>query len=267
MNRRCFSYQLALFRVICYPDHPMEIKLNEIAAVLEGLEETIIHRIIDRGQYRSNDCVYEPGKSGFSGGRNMSLLDIRLKRQEEMDSEFGRFSVPEERPFRRDLPKPKRRLNPAANPLEIDDYNRINLTSKVFFAYCSMISRFCEPGDDGQYGSAVELDVAALQAVSRRVHFGSFYIAESKYQAEPVKYGELIAAGDTAAIVDLLTRKEVEDQILKRLKVKVDSIQSRINTLVRRQVDPEAIIEFYRRDIIPLTKEGEILYLFHRNRT
>lgn len=38
-------------------------------------------------------------------------------------------------------------------------------------------------GDDGNYGSAAVCDIAVLQALSKRIHFGKF-IAEAKFQSE-----------------------------------------------------------------------------------
>ena len=245
----------------------MNMKLNEIAAVLEGLEETIIHRIIDRGQYSTNAPVYEQGSSGFSGGGEESLLDIRLKRQEEMDSEFGRFTVPEERPFCAGLPGIKRDVHNNDYGLHIDDFNAINLTAAIKAAYIEMIPAISTQGDDGQYGSSVETDVAALQAISRRIHFGAFYVAESKYLADEAGYNKLIKEKDVRGLDALLTRREVEDQILQRLRIKVNTIQSHINTLVRRRIHPDEIIRFYRDIIIPLTKQGEIQYLLSRLNT
>ena len=39
--------------------------LDTIAAHLEGLEETIISKLIDRAQFAQNLVVYEQGKSGL----------------------------------------------------------------------------------------------------------------------------------------------------------------------------------------------------------
>ena len=137
----------------------MTTDLNLIAAVLEGLEETIIGRLIDRAQFRANMVVYRPGASGFQGEESLSLLGVRMRFHEEMDSQFGRFHVPEERPFRRDLPPSRRGVNLSAGPLALDDYNAVNLTGELRNAYLDLVPRLCRPGDDGQYGSAVEHDV------------------------------------------------------------------------------------------------------------
>lgn len=89
--------------------------LNVIATMLEGLEETIIARLIDRAQFAANKVIYLSGQSGFRsdqpGSHELSLLDLRIRFQEEMDSQFGRFHVPEERPFSTDLPPSRRTVN------------------------------------------------------------------------------------------------------------------------------------------------------------
>ena len=240
-------------------------KLTHIAAILEGLEETIIFKLIDRAQFAHNATVYETDKNVFEGADGHSLFHLRLLRHETMDAEFGRFHVPEERPFMTDLPASKRiEKLPPESGLHVVDFNAINVSDKILKAYIRLLPEICLSGDDGQYGSTVEHDVAALQAVARRVHFGALYVAESKYQSDPKKYKDLARKGDRAGLLASLTRADVEARILSRVADKVAHIQAAINNEVRRSVPPEAIMAFYRESIIPLTKEGEIRYFLHR---
>jgi hypothetical protein len=111
------------------------LDLNLIAAYLEGLEETIIYKLIDRAQFAENRVAYQRGTSGFEGAGDVSLFDLRLRRQEEMDVEFGRFCVPEERPFRRDLARPKREVRLPPSCLNIEDYNAVNVTDRILSAW------------------------------------------------------------------------------------------------------------------------------------
>ncbi len=240
-------------------------ELTHIAAILEGLEETIIFKLIDRAQFAHNAVVYEPDQSGFEGADGASLLHLRLLRNETMDAEFGRFHVPEERPFMTGLPAPKRKIVLPINGLHVVDYDAVNMTPQILASYLDLIPKICLPGDDGHYGSSVEHDVAALQAVARRIHFGAFYVAESKHQSAPEKYERLARKGDRAGLLASLTRADVEEKILSRVADKVSRIQADINKEVRRIVPPEAIMSFYRESVIPLTKEGEIRYFLHRN--
>jgi chorismate mutase len=129
-----------------------------------------------------------------------------------------------------------------------------------------MVPLFCEPGDDGHHGSSVEEDVYALQAISRRVHFGSLYAAESKFTADPEGFGMLIDAHDEQGLMDRLTRKDVEDRIIERIREKTEATQATVNRAIRRVINPDIIVQFYREIIIPITKKGQVLYLFNRKR-
>jgi chorismate mutase len=216
----------------------MKLELDIVAATLEGLEETIISKLIDRAQFRVNEAVYMPGKSGFAGEDGRSLFDLKLRYQEEMDALFGRFCVSEERPFTTNLPAPRRRMPPGDTGLAVADFNIVNLSADIRMAYTALVREICADGDDGHYGSSVEHDVYAMQALSRRIHYGSFYVAECKYRQEPDVYQTLIDARDTGSIMERLTRKPVEDAIIGRVREKVAYAQARVNTRVRICIDP-----------------------------
>lgn len=238
--------------------------LPNIAAQLEGLEETIIYKLLDRAQFKTNQRAYKPGYSGFTGESQRCLFDIRLSSHEAMDAQFGRFHVPEERPFTSNLPSSKREVSLPRTQLAINDYNLINVSDDIKRAYINLLAALCDDGDDGQYGSSVEYDVFAVQSIGRRVHFGALYVAESKFISSPAEYTELIRNRDEDGLMAILTRKEVEERIISRVYDKTCSIQSAVNQTVRRVIDPQIIVTFYRETIIPLTKKGEILYLLNR---
>ena len=110
--------------------------------------------------------------------------------------------------------------------LHIDDYDKINLSEDILSAYMELLPRLCRPGDDHQHGSSVEHDVYALQAVARRIHYGSLYVAESKFIADPEGYTRLLKAGNIEAVGDKLTRSEVEEKIVSRVRSKVEALQA-----------------------------------------
>ena len=243
---------------------PPNLEVDVIAAQLEGLEETIIARLIDRAQFCANETVYRPGHSGFSGEDERSLFQVRLYSQERMDAEFGRFCVPEERPFFSMLPGSRRTVMIPDTGLHLDDIDKINLMPEIVERYIGMIPRLCRAGDDGHYGSSVEHDVYAVQAVARRIHFGALYVAESKFLDNPELFTRLAGERDEESIMTNLTRKEVEERIVQRTREKTIAAQAKINIAVRHRIDPEVVTEFYRIVIMPLTKKGEVLYLLNR---
>jgi chorismate mutase len=242
----------------------MDLDLATIAAQLEGLEETIIAKLIDRAQFRLNSAVYERGKSGFNDRVDRSLFELRLYYQEQMDALFGRYKVAEERPFSKTLPAPRRTVDLPPTGLVMSVIEAVNLTAEIGASYFPLLEKICREGDDGHYGSSVEHDVYCLQAIARRIHFGSLYVAECKYQSDPEGYAAIIEKGDRDSLLEKLTRVEVEERIISRVRQKVEYMQAKADERVRIVIDPEVIVQYYHDTIIPLTKKGETIYLLQR---
>jgi len=243
------------------------LRLDDIAACLESLEDTIVYKLLDRAQFKQNSVIYTDGLSNYVESNMMSLFDIRLRLQEEIDSKFGRFLDPSEKPFTKKLPLPKREFTyPGAYSFP-KIKSRINLTHKIKQSYLRSVKILCGSGDDGHYGSSVELDVYALQAISRRVHLGAIYIAESKYQERPQFYYPLIMSRNVEMILKALTRKEKEDEIINRMVNKLASVQALINKQTRHTVEKDVIVHIFRDMIIPITKEGEVRYLLNKSKS
>ncbi len=241
--------------------------LTQIADHLESLEEKIIFNLLNRTQYQLNEKIYQGGEHDFIKYFDKSLLEVRLFLEEEIDARFNRFAIPEERPFfdLEELPRTERSYAVYEdNFVRIDDYDRINLTEEVKEGYLDWLKKFCDGGDDGHYGSSTEHDVKILKAISERVHYASFYVAEAKYRQEPEEYERLIAKGDKEGIYERLTRVEVEEKILGRVREKADNFQRGINLKIRHYLEPELLEDFYRDFIIPLSKRGEVKYFLGR---
>lgn len=247
--------------------HNYQLDLHHISSRLEGLEETIISKLIDRAQFCVNEVVYEIGKSGFNGEDKRCLFDLRMHYHEQMDAAFGRFCVPEERPFTRNLPEPRRLVSIPETGLHIDNFEVVNFAGPIRTDYMKLVKKICHPGDDAQYGSSVEHDVYAIQAISRRIHYGAFYVAECKYMGNREAFNKLIDNRDTKGLLKLITRKPVEENIITRVRQKTAETQKNVNKSVRNIIDPDEVVQFYRDTVIPLTKQGEVAYLYNRNRS
>jgi len=115
------------------------------------------------------------------------------------------------------------------------------------------------------YGSAATCDVACLQALSRRVHFGKF-VAEAKFQKETERFVKLIKDEDRQGIDEAITDAKVEKKVLERLRLKAKTYgtdpDGGSNQSVKVNVD--AVVAMYKDWVIPLTKEVEVEYLMHR---
>lgn len=214
-----------------------DLDLNIVRNRLEALEETILFRLLDRAQFKLNLPVYEAG----------AILDSMHKSNEEICGKFGRFNAIEEKPF-----------------FDFSNKDDINLTAQIRKNYYEFLYNLCENGDDGEYGSTAEADIAALLAISKRIHYGSYYVAECKFQENPMGFTEAVAANNKEKVLEMLVNRKAEERVLQRIFEKCEKIQSAYSSPFRKTINPEIVREFYKKTIIPLTIEGELQYFFKR---
>uniref|UniRef100_A0A7S2HJ02 chorismate mutase n=1 Tax=Helicotheca tamesis TaxID=374047 RepID=A0A7S2HJ02_9STRA len=292
------------------------LSLDSIRSTLIRQEETIIFALIERAQYRRNVVVY--GRGTFNLGTplgskasesddELSFLEYMLAGTEALHRKVRRYTSPEEHAF---FPErlPDGPLH-ALPELEFPDLlsaaggaNEVNFNDILLRKYIDVVlPALTRSGDDEQHGSTVLADIAALQALSRRVHYGKF-VAESKYRADPEGYEKLVAQNDHKGVMKLLTNEAVEKQVLRRARLKaatygreplmsslpdlegkendntsviaaaaasavvaaVEAMGDGNNSAQTGKVDPWIIESIYRDIIIPITKDIEVAYLFRR---
>jgi chorismate mutase len=239
-----------------------QLLLSRVRAVLIRQEETIVFSLIERAQFLRNERVYLPGVFGPAVGGD-SLSVFLLRETEKIHSKMRRYTSPDENPFCSDLPDP---LLPALaypeNPLRP---NRVNINDEVRRVYESeIVPVVCTAGDDGQYGSSVVCDVACLQALSRRIHYGKF-VAESKMQSNPQHLSEAIRDGDRDAMFALVTDERVEREVVSRVRRKAELYgQLDVGESAALRIDPDTVADIYRKWIIPLNKRVQVEYLAQR---
>jgi len=237
------------------------------------LEDTITFHLIERVQFPLNKGIYAPGAVHIPSS-SLSFMDWYLQEQERLQSLIRRYESPDEYPF-----FPEAVQKPILESLHyprILHLNTVNVNDKIKKFYTDeFLPRVCPDfggrGDRGvsqeNYGSSATCDIACLQALSRRIHFGKF-VAESKFRSEQDKFTQLIRAGDREAIGDAITNKAVEKKVLERLKLKAQtygtdpSIGAEKGDQVKINVD--AVVSMYEDFVIPLTKEVEVEYLMQR---
>jgi chorismate mutase len=241
-----------------------KLDLTKITKYLEILEDQIIFKILQRAQYKLNQAAYNKGLSGFDDYPNLSLLEIRLRYQEEVEARFGRYLAPQEQPFspKVKLPKIERRSFYPENAL-FKASRDLNFTASIFREYLQFLPKICQGGSDEHLGSSVEHDVLVLQTLAERIHFAAFYVSEAKYQEDKQGYKQLIAANDYQGIAEKLTRPAVEKQIIERIVSKGQAYQQ-VSFVSVPKVNPKLFGELYREVIIPLTKKAEVEYFLAR---
>ncbi|KAK9896438.1 chorismate mutase [Cystobasidium minutum MCA 4210] len=263
------------------------LSLDRIRATLIRLEDTIIFSLIERAQFAWNPKLYQPGAIPelASSGHQGSWLDWFLRETESMHAKVRRYESPDEYSFtpKELLSKP---ILPPLNYPRLLHPNNVNVNDKIKDFYINKIipaitSRATSQlkggvtDDDGNYGSAACRDVEALQAISRRIHYGMF-VSESKFRSAPADFIPHIYSRNTEALAGLITKPAVEAALLKRLAKKaafygqeLDAAGNPKTTLdqVEKEnlkIDVEEVVALYRDYIIPLTKEVEVEYLLTR---
>ncbi|KAM7200038.1 chorismate mutase [Naviculisporaceae sp. PSN 640] len=248
------------------------LDLSRIRFQLIRLEDTITFHLIERVQFPLNKRIYIPGAIPIPNS-NLSLLDWYLSEQEKLQSLIRRYESPDEYPFFPELVQ-----TPILDPLnypKILHPNNVNVNDKIKKFYTeqflpNVVSDFGREdrgASQENYGSSATCDIACLQALSRRIHFGKF-VAESKFQSETEKFTQLIRAGDRDGIGEAITNRAVEKKVLERLKLKArtygtdPSLSPDGGDHVKINVD--AVVAMYETFVIPLTKEVEVEYLMQR---
>ncbi|QLQ78881.1 hypothetical protein HG537_0B02290 [Torulaspora globosa] len=244
------------------------LNLNNIRDELVRMEDTIIFNFIERSHFPSCPVVYAKDHPGlpipdFDG----SFLDWALLHMEKVQSQLRRFESPDETPFfPEEILKP---ILPSINyPQVLASYAPlINYNDKIKHIYeeeiVPLISKY-EGNQSENYGSVATTDIACLQSLSRRIHFGKF-VAEAKYQNDKELYAKLIRAKDVNGITENITNAAVEEKILERLTLKADVYGvDPTNKEGERRITPEYLVKIYKEIVIPLTKEVEVEYLLRR---
>ncbi|EKD21732.1 uncharacterized protein L3040_004954 [Drepanopeziza brunnea f. sp. 'multigermtubi'] len=256
--------------VIDLSDASKALDLNNIRYQLIRLEDTIVYLLIERTQFPVNATIYKPGAVQIPNTR-LSFLDWLLGEREKIDSLIRRFESPDEYPFFPEVVQ-KPILQPLNYP-KILHKNNVNVNQKIKDCYinhflpaaCADFGRQDRGETEENYGSSATADIACLQALSRRIHFGKF-VAESKFQSDPEKFTRLIKAGDREGIDAAITNAAVEKKVLERLglKARTYGTDPSIGADGQGKINAEAVVAMYKDFVIPLTKEVEVEYLMQR---
>ncbi|KAF3912335.1 hypothetical protein AA313_de0206024 [Arthrobotrys entomopaga] len=259
------------------------LDLNHIRYQLIRLEDTILFALMERAQFPLNQTIYDKDALPLPDSSGGTFLDWIFKKQEEVYASVRRYQAPDEYPFFPEVLEVVPILKPLNYP-KILYPNTVNINPKIIKVYISkIVPAICKSsdksrGDRGEqqenYGSSAVADVAVLQALSRRIHFGKF-VAEAKFRGDVEGFSRLIREKNGEEIGNRITKPAVEEQVLRRLRHKAQ-IYGRDPTLNPDEgggvgentgvgkIDVEAVVRMYKDFVIPLTKEVEVEYLLQR---
>eukprot|EP01062_Namystynia_karyoxenos_P029957 TRINITY_DN22436_c0_g1_i1.p1 TRINITY_DN22436_c0_g1~~TRINITY_DN22436_c0_g1_i1.p1 ORF type:complete len:510 (+),score=156.90 TRINITY_DN22436_c0_g1_i1:95-1531(+) len=247
------------------------LRLSSFRQHLIRQEETIIFALIERAQFPQNPPVYadESGDGAAPAVRlgKECLLDYMLRETELVHARVRRYTSPDEVAFFPEVAIAAPLLLPLVDFAPTIRPNSININPKIKSLYLKkVLPAVAAPGVDARtLGSSSVADIACLQALSKRIHYGKF-IAEAKFQADPETYSKLIRENDGEGLMKLLTDLAVEEKVLNRVELKASTFGQDIagGDAPEYKVDPKVIRATYRDIVMPLTKEVQVAYLLQR---
>ena len=164
-----------------------------------------------------------------------------------------RYQAPDEYPFFPDALE-----EPILAPLNYPNIlhpNDVNVNDDIKKAYISKILPQACPNfgraDRGEqrenYGSTAVCDVACLQALSRRIHFGKF-VAEAKFLTETDRFVKLIKEKDREGMDAAITNAAVEAKVLERLRLKAKTYGTdpSTDTSDHGKINVDAVVMMYK---------------------
>uniref|UniRef100_A0A1J3GB65 Chorismate mutase n=1 Tax=Noccaea caerulescens TaxID=107243 RepID=A0A1J3GB65_NOCCA len=247
----------------------VRLSLDSIRESLMRQEDTIVFSLIERAKFPLNSPAFDESRC-LDSGNSSSLTEFLVREIEILQAKVGRYENPEENPFfLENIPPhsvfPRHKYPPVLHSKALS----VNINKRIWDIYFKeLLPLFVKPGDDGNYPSTAASDLACLQALSTRIHYGKF-VAEVKFRDAPQDYEPAIRAKDTEALMKLLTFEKVEEMVKKRVRKKAETFGQEVNCVFsgdekRYKVDPLIVSRIYGEWLIPLTKVVEVEYLLRR---
>ncbi len=224
------------------------IDITSLRMKLDQINEKLMAGLRTRSKYAIN---MQPFIEDFAEQKSWFLY--RLKKEQDIDAEFGRFLYRDQSPF---IFK-KSELAASKIPLPVIEFGvpqiKIDMSHKIIDLYKEMLYEICGPGEDrATYGETVKLDVENILTLNERI----------------VGIGEQVAGYKMQSVPEILTLKDSEK--IRAKLVNYDREKEVIEKTIRlAEKDGLANIEQMKdfiQKIIDLTTEVEIQRIIKSNK-
>jgi len=220
------------------------IELTDLRKRIDLLNEKIIAGLKTRSKYALNEGVFI---QNFSEGK--SWFFYRLKKEQDLDSEFGRFLYYDQQPFafrKEELSKAK--IGEVANnglaPIQVD------LSEKIILFYRKLLSEICEKKEDkSTYGETTKLDVENVLTLNERTVGVGEQVAAYKVTTDPL-------------ISNLNTPQEIKQSLIKPEREK-EVIEQMLSTAKRYGIEKDELITQMAKELITITLDAEVQFIMH----
>jgi chorismate mutase len=224
----------------------MSINLNELRIKIDQLNEEVISGIKHRTRFALNKRVFE---NEFAEGKSWFLY--RLKKEQDVDSKFGRFLFEDQQPFlfnKDELDKPivKRKVKQNIEPVRVD------MSEKLIIYYKILLKEICGEGEnENEYGEVAKLDVNNVLLFNERTVGIGEQVAEYKIQENQ----ELLKLKNKEEIRAELFRPYREKEVIEKMQILGEKYEIK---------NIDAIGDFAKK-LIDITMETEIDYILSKS--
>jgi chorismate mutase len=216
------------------------IEITDLRIKIDQLNERILSGLKTRSRFSLNQGTF---RESFADGKTWFMY--RLKKEQDLDAEFGRFMYNDQAPFifsKEEIAKSKVSISANNNGIK---QIQIDISKEILDLYKEILYSICQPGEDkNNFGETTKLDVEIILALNERIVGVGEQVAGYKMQANP----EIIKITNKEELKKALYVPEREKEVIERMG-KVAEKYGLTNI--------EQMKEFARR-IIELTKEVEM---------
>lgn len=223
------------------------ININELRIKIDQLNQKIISGLKDRSRFAANLNTF---KKEFNNG--LTWFEYRLKKEQDLDSEFGRFMYYDQQPFlfsKKELSssKVKSPINKGYKPLDID------LSKKILSLHKNTLTNLCENKEDlSTYGETVKLDVDIILTLNERTVGIGEQVAAYKLDEEP-------------ELFELKTAKEIRKKLIKPEREK-DVINKTADLCKKYEIKNINLMKKFAKDLIEITLDAEVHFILNSNK-
>jgi len=217
--------------------------LSNLRVKIDKMNDKLLSLISTRAKYPQNLNTFE---EEFFDGKSWFLY--RLKKEQDLDSEFGRFLYNDQLPFifkKEELAKAKIDIteNNGIAPIEID------LSEKIIELYKKLVSGLCEAKEDkGTYGETIKLDIEIILTINERTTAIGEHVSAFKLQTEPELKKQ--------------TAEEVRKNLIKPER-EVEVTKNIITTAKKYGIENSELMTEFAKALIEITLDAEVHFILN----
>ncbi|MFA6065089.1 MAG: hypothetical protein WCW44_04775 [archaeon] len=219
------------------------IDIIELRQKLDLMNEKIISGLKTRSKYSCNLKTFDE-----TFAEKKSWILYRLKKEQDIDAEFGRFLYSDQVPFiysKKQLAKPKIKhkvISKGVEPLKID------LSKDILEVYKKVLSELCCKGDNEQtYGETTKLDVENILEINERILGLGEQVAYFKMHQD-------------LTLLDLSSKEKIKAKLLDP-KRETEVIEKTLSLAQKYGIPNTTAVREFTKSIIDLTTSAEIEFI------